>query len=103
MINQSFSLILRSFNLLKRFLAVVHWVSASVSSLIAVLTQWSKCHQQLKRSWLFPISSMASLKTCCQAGLSWSSYILMGSIGGSRIFRIGFDHSLELVVDVGYP
>ena len=106
MIDQSFLLIFRSFNLSKRFLVVVCWVSTSVSSLTAVLIQWSKCHQQLKRSWLFPIRSMALRKICCQAGsfsISWSSYIVTGSTSGSWTFGTGFDHSLELVVDVRYP
>ena len=39
MIGWIFSLMLRSCNLPKRFLAVIHWVSASISSLIAVLIQ----------------------------------------------------------------
>ena len=30
------------------------------------------------------------------------SYMLMGSIGGSLTFRMGFNHSSELVVDVRY-
>ena len=39
MIGWSFLLILSICSLPKRFLAVVHWVSASVSSLIAILIQ----------------------------------------------------------------
>ena len=101
-IGQSFSLILRSCNLPKRFLVVIHWVSTSVSSLIAVLIQWSKCHQQLKRLRLFPIRLIALWKTCCQSrsfSMLWSSYMLTGSVFGSWTFS----HLLGFVVDVRYP
>ena len=39
MIGQIFLSMFRSCNLPKRFLVVIHWVSASVSSLIAILMQ----------------------------------------------------------------
>ena len=102
MISQIFSSMLRSCNLPKRFLAVIHWVSASVSSLIAVLIQWSKCHQQLKRSWLLSIRLIMSMKTCCWSGsfsMLWSSYMLTGLVFRSQTFS----HSLGFVVDVRYP
>ena len=83
------------------FLVVIHWVSASASSLIAILMQWSKCHQQLKRLWLLSIRLIMLMKTCCWFRLFsmlWSLYMLMGLVFGSQTFS----HSLGFVVDVGY-
>ena len=102
MVNQSFSLILRSFNLSKRFLAVVCWVSTSVLSLTVVLIQWSKCYQQLKRSQSFPIRLIMSMKMCCWSrsfSMLWSLYMLTGSVFGSQTFS----HSLGFIVNVRYP
>ena len=103
-IGWSFSLILRICNLPKSFLAVIYWVSASILSLIAILMQWSKCHQQLKRSWLLPIRLIASMKMFCWSrsfSMLWSSYMLTGSVFRSQTFS--HSHSLGFVVYVGYP
>ena len=47
------------------------------------------------------------VKGICEDVLSgwivWSSSILTGSIGGSLTFGMGFNRSLELVIDVRYP